>query len=160
MTFLVVDDEKPVAEIFARYLQPLSSEPVEIALSMEEAFEKLRGKKYDVITLDLRMPGYEKAKTLSRIKEMRAMNEEGIVIVVTGLSESGLETACLEAGAHGFAFKPAVFHQEGFLHNLMALGKSLLRQPTKYQQNLALAERLIEKTAPLIEAASNGKPCA
>lgn len=147
MKVLIVEDDESAAAILKRIFAPLTTdeEPV-ICYRMEEALALLGdGKKYDLISLDLRFPGWEVDRTIAKIQDMRASNPEGLLVVVSGNMDETIEQRVLEAGAHGFIFKPMVCHRETFWDNLVALGKSIMRQPTKYQVNLALAEMLVEK---------------
>lgn len=147
MKILIVEDDPAAAKILARIFAPLcgASEPA-VVYRMEEALALLAdGQKYDLISLDLRLPGWEVDQTIAKIHDMRASNPEGLLVVVSGNMDATIEQRVLEAGAHGFIFKPMVAHRESFLDNLVALGKSIMRQPTKYQLNLALAEMLVAK---------------
>lgn len=150
MRILVVEDEESVARIIAQQLAPLCApgEVPEIALTMEAALAQLEaGQKYDLITLDLKMPGWDRQRTTAKINDMRATNPDGLLIVITGSSDPTVEQEVVAAGAHGFIFKPAVAFRDTFFDNLRALALALIRQPTKYQQNLRIAEALVRKLA-------------
>lgn len=148
MTILIVEDQLPLAQLICNLLGPLADETPVIAGTLPEAMRILKGKKFDMITLDLRLPGSSADQTLAKIVDMRKMNDPGLVIVVTGVSDPDIAEKALAAGAHGFIYKPAVSHRDTLFDNLRALALSLTRQPTKYQANLELAEKLIAKLSP------------
>jgi signal transduction histidine kinase/CheY-like chemotaxis protein len=71
---LVVDDEREVAELIAGQLAPLEVQTT-IVTSGEEAIGKLRAERYDVVTLDVLMPGMDGFEVLRQIRadpELRA----------------------------------------------------------------------------------------
>lgn len=143
---LIVEDEAEIANILADILRPICDEPPLIALTMEGALAYIgAGTKFDLITLDLRMPGWNAVETLAKIREIQEGNGDGLVIVVSGVTDPNIEAESMAAGAHGFIPKPAVAFRDTFLSNLRALALSLIRQPTKYQQNLKIAEMLVQK---------------
>lgn len=99
---LVVDDE----EMFARSLADrlaLRDFGVAISLSGEDALEKVKAFNYDVVILDLAMPGLGGIDTLREIKRIKALTE---VILLTGRAtvESAIEG--MKLGAHDFLMKP------------------------------------------------------
>ena len=64
---LVVEDETEVAEMFRRWLE--KEYTVEVALSGNEALEKLGEEDVDVVLLDRLMPGLSGDEVLERIEE-------------------------------------------------------------------------------------------
>jgi len=79
---LVVDDEREIARLIARRLEPFDVETVTVT-SGEEALEHLRTGRFDAITLDILMPGmsgFEVLRTLRADPRMR-----GIPVVVVSV---------------------------------------------------------------------------
>jgi DNA-binding NtrC family response regulator len=99
---LVVDDEEVVRLALARVL---SSEhcKVEAAWNGADALREIERHSFDVVLLDLRMPGMDGISVLKAIKEKRPEIE---VIVVTGYPS--LETAkeAIRHGAYDYLAKP------------------------------------------------------
>ena len=99
---LVVDDEEVVRLALARVL---SSElcKVEATWSGADALREIERHSFDVVLLDLRMPGMDGISVLKAIKEKRPEIE---VIVVTGYPS--LETAkeAIRHGAYDYLAKP------------------------------------------------------
>ncbi|HUI69176.1 MAG TPA: response regulator, partial [Spirochaetia bacterium] len=77
---LVVDDERPTRTLMEKEL-PRSGYAVTTAESGEEAVEKARGQEFDVILLDLKMPGIGGMEALRRLRESSTASE---VIILTG----------------------------------------------------------------------------
>jgi signal transduction histidine kinase len=85
---LIVDDEREVAELIARQLAPLEVQST-IVTSGEEAITKLRAERYDVVTLDILMPGLDGFEVLRQIRADPELRATPIlfVSVLTGRKE-------------------------------------------------------------------------
>jgi CheY-like chemotaxis protein len=103
---LLVDDEPLVIKILKRRLE--SKHFIVITASNgQEAIEKARVDKPDVIILDVSMPemdGPTACKQLKKDPETKAIP----VIMFTALEQFGLEEKCQKAGAVGVAYKPTI----------------------------------------------------
>lgn len=101
---LLVDDEEAFTDSLAKVLRRRGLE-VAVAASGEEGIAYLTQRDYDVVVLDLRMPGLDGLATLRRLKELRPTTQ---VIMLTGHGtvEAGIEA--LRLAAFDFMLKPAV----------------------------------------------------
>jgi DNA-binding NtrC family response regulator len=99
---LVVDDEKHIRDSCIKLLQRKRFE-AEGAASGEEALEKVEKAVYDLVLLDIRMPGMDGIEVLRRAKKIVP---DIVVLVLTG--HGTLETAseAMSLGAAGFIRKP------------------------------------------------------
>lgn len=99
---LVVDDEKNIRLMLT---QALASEEtiVETAVNGEEALEKIAQTSYDLVLLDLRLPGMN---GLDVLREIRESHESLPVILLTahGTVESAVEA--MRVGAVNYLQKP------------------------------------------------------
>jgi signal transduction histidine kinase/CheY-like chemotaxis protein len=77
---LVVDDEPEIAELIADQLAPLEVKTT-IAASGQEALERLRGQRYDAVTLDILMPGMDGFAVLREIRADPELRDIPIVFV-------------------------------------------------------------------------------
>ena len=99
---LIVDDEEMFVQSLADRLK-LRDYDVTTSLSGEDAIEQVRHYLFDVVILDVAMPGMSGIDTLREIKRMRPLTE---VIMLTGHAtvESAIEG--LKLGAIDILTKP------------------------------------------------------
>ncbi|HTX11491.1 MAG TPA: ATP-binding protein [Solirubrobacteraceae bacterium] len=77
---LIVDDEAEIAELIASQLAALEIQAT-IALSGEEALERLRTGHFDALTLDILMPGMDGFEVLRQIRSDRELAGTPVVCV-------------------------------------------------------------------------------
>ncbi len=99
---LIVDDEEKFADYLCKRLVNRDYD-VTVAFSGEEALEKLKVANFDVVILDVLMPGIDGIETLRGIKNLKPLTE---VIMLTGHAsvESGVEG--MKLGAYDYLMKP------------------------------------------------------
>ena len=99
---LLVDDEEMFLEFLSRRLISHQYD-VTTCLSGENAFEMVIDHDFDVVILDVLMPGMDGIETLGEIKKIKPLTE---VIMLTGHAsrESGIEG--MKLGAYGYLSKP------------------------------------------------------
>ncbi|MGM0453347.1 MAG: response regulator [Thermodesulfobacteriota bacterium] len=100
---LLVDDEEQFIEQLSERLK-LRNYDVTACYSGEEAVEKLSHYLFDVVILDVAMPGLDGIEALRRIKSVRPLTE---VIMLTGHAtvESAIEG--MKLGAFDYLMKPS-----------------------------------------------------
>jgi two-component system OmpR family response regulator len=100
---LVVDDEDDFRETIVKRLQKRKM-TARGAESGEKALELIEAQPFDVVVLDVKMPGLDGIDTLREIKKRKPLIE---VILLTGHAsmESGIEG--MKLGAYDFLMKPA-----------------------------------------------------
>jgi DNA-binding response OmpR family regulator len=99
---LVVDDEPGVVSFVARALRGRGFE-VDVADTGDGALAKARDRQYDVVLLDLRMPG---TNGVTVLRELREMHPDENVVVVSAAADTRIKVRCLELGASDFVAKP------------------------------------------------------
>ena len=77
---LVVDDEEQFVETLAERLT-LRDYDVTTSLSGEDGIEKVKGYNFDVVILDVLMPGVDGIEALREIKKIKPLTQ---VIMLTG----------------------------------------------------------------------------
>jgi len=100
---LIVDDEKEVLEHTQHFLEKHLVCDADIALSGEEALKKIKAAAYDVVLLDVKMPG------LSGIDVLRRLKNDNIkldVLMMTAYNSRQVGKEVLEEGALGCLVKP------------------------------------------------------
>jgi two-component system KDP operon response regulator KdpE len=98
---LVVDDDPQIRRVMRVTLTGQGYE-VDDAKSGEAAIEKLRAGRFDLVLLDMNMPGMG---GLAACREIRAQSEIGIVMLTVRDTESDKVDA-LDAGADDYVTKP------------------------------------------------------
>jgi len=100
---LVVDDEKDFLETLVNRLQRRDMD-VTGAVSGEEALEFMKRKLFDVIILDVKMPGgMDGIEALGRMKVIQPLAE---VILLTGHATVETSIQGMKLGAFDFLIKP------------------------------------------------------
>ena len=99
---LVVDDEEVVRRGFQRVLAS-GCRHVETAGTGEDALQAMEARPYDIVLLDLRMPGMD---GMSVLKTMKRRWPEGEVIVVTGYPSVDTAKEAIRLGACDYLAKP------------------------------------------------------
>lgn len=98
---LVVDDEPGVRQSFRALLEPRFR--VSAAADGKRAIDCIRHREFDVVLLDLNMPGWSGVETLAKIREV---SPELAVIVVTGVGSYQAAVDSLRLHAFDFITKP------------------------------------------------------
>lgn len=99
---LVVDDDEPLRLLCTQALRTLFSE-VDCAGSAEEAMKNIEEKDYDVVVLDIMLPGIPGNIFINEIKKKYPLTE---VIMITGVPSIAMSTQTLKNGAFDFIAKP------------------------------------------------------
>jgi DNA-binding NtrC family response regulator len=99
---LIVDDEEVVRASYSRTLTSAHCN-VEAARNGQEALRFMERRSFDVILLDLRMPGMDGMMVLKRIKEKWP---ESAVIVITGYPSVETAKEAVRLGAYHYLAKP------------------------------------------------------
>lgn len=101
-SMLVVDDEPEVGNLFKKVLSRNGYE-VDTVLNGTSAIELAQRKQFEVVILDLKMPGMDGIETYRRLK---AMGQRALTIVLTG--NGGIDSArdAMSLGAHDYFTKP------------------------------------------------------
>jgi DNA-binding NtrC family response regulator len=99
---LVVDDEEVVRRSHVRVLASVPCK-VEAVRNGEQALQAMEAQSYDVVLLDLRMPGMDGMTVLKALKERWPESE---IIVITGYPSVDTAKEAIRLGAHDYLAKP------------------------------------------------------
>lgn len=103
---LVVDDYAPAKKLLSASLRTLPHiGEIEYADSGEEALEKAESKHYDIIFLDVTMPGLDGFETCTRIRDMKGY-EMTPIIIITGNTSPSHKFKSLISGSTSYLTKP------------------------------------------------------
>jgi two-component system KDP operon response regulator KdpE len=98
---LIVDDEPQIRRVLKTTLSPEGYLTLE-AKSAEEAFNKVREERFDLILLDVNMPGMN---GLEACAELRRTSDIAIIMLTVRNTEAD-KVAALDAGADDYVTKP------------------------------------------------------
>lgn len=101
---LVVDDEEVIRLSYRRVLSG-DGFCVMTVVDGREALELIEDKKFDVVLLDLRMPGMDGLQVLKAIKERSPESE---VVIVTGYPSIDSAKEAVRLGAYDYLAKPVI----------------------------------------------------
>jgi DNA-binding NtrC family response regulator len=99
---LVVDDESTVCEACHEALA-MEGYMVDTVLSGEEGLKTLRGNTYDIILLDLKMPGMSGLEVLEKLSEVAPKAD---VVMMTGYATVESAVEAMKLGAIDYIKKP------------------------------------------------------
>ena len=103
---LVVDDD-PVNQLLAARILQKAGHTAMVAENGQAALEKLAGKSFDLIVMDVEMPVMDGFEATSRIRQQEQRTGRHIPIVaVTAYAMSGDRERCLNAGMDAYVAKP------------------------------------------------------
>jgi DNA-binding NtrC family response regulator len=99
---LLVDDEERFRVTLSKLLGVRGIQVAAVG-SGEEALEELKNKPYDVILLDVRMPGMNGIEALAAIKKI---NPDLEVIILTGHASVDAAVDIMKLGGYDYLLKP------------------------------------------------------
>ena len=146
MRLLIVEDEKELCDTVAKTLYHVDYE-VDTCYDGSEALDYILAENYDLIVLDLNLPGMDGMELL---KELRKKNEETKVLILSARSQIADKVEGLDAGANDYMEKP--FH----LQELEARIRSLTRRKF-VQKDVCLTCGGIKFDTKKREAYANGE---
>ena len=159
---LVVDDEAPMRESLKDWLMEEGYE-VGLASSGQEAIAVVGEKSWDVILLDLKMPGMDGLETLQRLKG-KEVNTEAEILMMTAYATVDTAVQAMKEGAFDYLVKPfspdeiemqikkIVTHRELVLENILLRQK--LEDRSEYDEIVGKSDAmqkiydLISQVAP------------
>ncbi|MFT6918265.1 MAG: two-component system alkaline phosphatase synthesis response regulator PhoP [Cognaticolwellia sp.] len=157
-TILVVEDDQDIADLLTINLQEIGL-TVEHCLSGEAALEKLGINQYDLVMLDVMLPGIS---GLDVCRQLRMQKPEQVILMVTSRDSEMDRVLGLELGADDYMTKPFSVRElqarvRSQLRRVHLLTKIIQQQLTKQpaEQYLTLGTLQIDSMLHLVTL--NGK---
>ena len=136
MRLLLIEDERKVAEFIARGLRA-ERYAIDVADNGRAGWEMASTRDYDLIILDLMLPGLNGTELLRRL---RRQGGNAAVLVLTARDAMADKVENFEAGADDYLTKPFAFAE------LLVRVKALLRrQPATRQHVLRVADLEVDR---------------
>ncbi len=104
---LYVEDDEKLREDTRRLLTTFFQD-ITVAVNGQEAFEKYKSEKYDIVISDLIMPLMSGSELTKQIK---ALNQSQIIIILSAHDEAVIVDELKDAGVDFFIFKPLEISQ-------------------------------------------------
>ena len=157
---LVVDDEAAIRESLKDWLME-DGYSVALAIDGENAIAMVQESQYDVILLDLKMPGIDGLETMRRVKEISPDSE---VLMMTAYASVDTAVQAMKEGAFDYLVKPfdpdevdlqikkILAHREMRIENIML--RKRLEEQYQYDEIIGKSEvmqeifDLIDRVAP------------
>ena len=102
---LIVDDEESMRLLIGRTVESVPNVEITLAGTCEEALHLTASRSYDVITLDLLMPGVGGIEVLKAIRNSSA-NKRTPVIIVSVMADEDTKIVCRSLGISEYVVKP------------------------------------------------------
>jgi two-component system NtrC family response regulator len=151
LSILVVDDGQSQREMLRDFLRSEGHTVME-AEEGEKALKTVRGGHFDLILLDYKMPGMDGLQVL---KEVKHINPEIDVIIITAYGTIETAVEALKAGAIDYITKPVELDELIILVNRIAERRQLIQENKLLKEDLSkrgiTADKIIFKSQRMAE---------
>lgn len=145
MKALVVEDEAGMARILKTWLEKLGLE-VQITDTLDSAAKIIATPPVpEVITLDLNLLDSPVQDTISRVKEIRSLTPEALLLIVSGVMTDYDKIRLTTMGADATIEKLDIGTEKSFLTKLGEVWKGLIGKPQDHLRNFPLMEVLAKR---------------
>jgi len=147
-SILIVDDNPKNLQVLGRLLQ-MEKYEIEFAINGEVALDWINNKQFDLILLDINMPGMSGFEVFTKIRSNPRLNNVPIIFLSADRDKDSIFKG-FELGAQDYVTKP--FDSRELLMRVKT--HLLLKKSQKDLENLnlSLEEKVIERTCQLKEA--------
>jgi len=146
-SILIVDDQEANVSLLDQLLHKVGYVSVSSTMNPQEVCALHRKNCYDLILLDLQMPGMDGFQVIEALKTNDA---DGYLPVLVITAQPGHKLRALQAGARDFISKPFdLVEVEARIHNMLEVR---LLYKTLESYNTVLEREVLERTAELRES--------
>jgi PAS domain S-box-containing protein len=146
-SILIVDDQEPNVVLLQQLLNSAGYTRIASTMNSQEVGSLHRRNRYDLILLDLQMPGMDGFQVMDVLKTNDA---DGYLPVIVLTAQPGHKLRALQAGAKDFISKPFdLLEVKTRIHNMLEV-RLLYRKLENY--NAVLEQTVAERTAELRES--------
>jgi DNA-binding NtrC family response regulator len=133
-SILVVDDEQVIRDSLSKWFRE-DGYSVSSAENAADALRHLQAQKWDILLLDIKMPGMDGMELQERIKEL---DQNATIIFITAHATVDTAVKALKAGAFDYVTKPV---DPDYLSHLVT---NALKQRSLASENVKLKEQISE----------------
>jgi len=141
LRILLIDDHSMVLDTFGLFLRTESGMSVETSSSLPRGFALVGEKKFDIILLDLNMPGMT---GLAGLREMVARAPGTPVAILTGSASPKIIDDIMQAGASGLILKTSSAATMSAAIQFMSTGAHYLPPETRHKNHAGQERTLID----------------
>src|SRR5450830_421376 len=146
-SILIVDDQEVNVSLLKQLLSEAGYARIASTMDPHEVCELHRKNRYDLILLDLQMPGMDGFQVMEGLK---AIETDGYLPVLVITAQPGHKLRALQAGAKDFIGKPFDLAEVQMrIHNMLEV-RLLYKKIENY--NKLLEQKVLERTAELRES--------
>jgi len=140
---LIVDDETNI-RMTLKQCFTAEKYDIDMAVNGQEALEKIKANTYDIVLLDIRMPGLTGLEVLEKVRDNN-INVDVVMMTAYGSVEKAVEA--MKLGAIDFIGKPFTPTQiREIVDNVLSRGKLVEEDLDGYKDNLEFAKKsIVEK---------------
>lgn len=138
---LLVDDHSMVLDTFGLFLRSEGGMHVETSSSLTRAFSLLEENAFDMVLLDLNMPGMS---GLDGLRQMVARVPGTPVAILTGAASGKIIEEIMEAGASGLILKTSTAATMSAAIRFMSTGAQYLPPETRHQSSAGQEQTLLD----------------
>ncbi len=129
---LIVDDERVMRDSLSEWLREDGYEVVAVE-DGAQALEKVRKERWDVLLVDLKMPGMDGIEVLDKVKKT---NKETPVIIMTAYATVDSAVEAMKKGAYDYIVKPFNPEEIGLAIRKIIAYQDLLKENIYLRQEL------------------------
>lgn len=134
---LLVDDEKDFVEALSQRLEVRGFDVTNV-FSGDEALDQLKNTDFDIVVLDVLMPGKDGIETLKEIKNLKPLTQ---VIMLTGHATVSTAIEGMKLGAYDYLMKPT--ETEGLVEKMTSAHK--IKSEHEHRIREAEVENIIKR---------------
>ncbi len=138
LSVLIVEDEQPLAKLWASELHHLVEATV--AYSLDDARSRLCSRAFDVILLDLHLPD---GSGIDLLREVADRGDECAIIILTGNADLNSAIQAIRLGAYDYLVKPCRIAE------LEQRIERLVQQQRLRDENRVLKQQIVTRQASL-----------
>ncbi len=143
-SILIVDDQEANVLLLEQMLRDAGYACISSTMNPHEVCELHRKNRYDLILLDLQMPGIDGFQVMEDLKEIETDSYLPVIVIT---AQPGHKLRALQAGAKDFISKPFDLTEvKTRIHNMLEV-RLLYRKLENY--NKVLEQTVLERTAEL-----------
>ena len=137
-SILIVDDEFTVRDSLCKWFKADGFD-VDTAEDSNEALKKFKGKKWDIVLLDIRMPGMD---GIEFNRHIQSINKNIVVIIITAYASVDTAVQAIKDGAFEYVSKP--IDPDHLTHII----RNAIEKRKLAKENIQLRQKLEDLTSP------------